>query len=264
MLGVKGRASIIGAVQSIAIEKISGTPLIHELRVIHLIESDFNLMVGIENRRMMWEAEESRALGIEQNGSRKGQEAIQFVVEKQAKFSTSRMARTNIASLDNDAKSCFDRIVMLVASLCAQKHGMSARFCKLFLSTLEQVEYHVKTSLGVSEASYKTIEGKTVHGPGEGRRGLPSIWVTISCLIMECLQEKSGGYVAAGPDGKAASQTFSSGFDMLRAFEGQEDPSIMLDETQMAAQWWESLLTATGGKLELSEVLFLPDVLGIQ
>jgi hypothetical protein len=89
--------------------------------------------------------------------------------------------------------------------------------------------------------------------------------VTISCLIMECLQEKSGGYLAAGPDGKAASHTFSSGFvddvtlwigDMLRAFEGQEDPSTMLDETQMAAQWWESLLTATGGKLEFSKCFF--------
>jgi hypothetical protein len=108
------------------IKKIPGTPLLHKLRVIHLIESDFNLMIGIGNRRMMWGAEENENLGTEQKGSRKGQEAISLVVEKQAKFSISRMARTNIASLDNDAKSCFDRIVMLVALLCAQRQGMSA------------------------------------------------------------------------------------------------------------------------------------------
>ncbi len=247
------------------IEKIPGTPLIHKLRVIHLIESDFNLMVGIANRRMMWEAEEQGSLGTEQKGSRKGEEAILIVVEKQAKFSISRMARTNIASLDNDAKSCFDRIVMLVASLCAQKHGMSARFCELFLSTLDQVKYHVKTSLGVSEASYKTMEGQTVHGPGQGGRGSPSIWVTISCLIMECLQEKSNGFTAADTDGKEASQTFSSGFvddvtlwigNMLRTLEGNDSASTILEETQTAAQWWESLLTATGGKLELSKCFF--------
>jgi hypothetical protein len=43
---------------------------------------------------------------------------------------------------------------------------------------------------------------------------------------------------------------------MLRSLEGMDKASTILDDTQMAAQWWESLLTATGGKLELSKCFF--------
>jgi hypothetical protein len=59
------------------IEKIPGTPQLHKLRVIHLIESDFNLMIGILwGRRLMQQAEANGSLGVEQHGSVKGKDSI--------------------------------------------------------------------------------------------------------------------------------------------------------------------------------------------
>jgi hypothetical protein len=141
----------------------------------------------------MAQAEANKSLGTEQKGSRKGYEAISLVLDKQAKCSTSRLSKCNIASFDNDAKSCFDRIVMLVASLCAQRQGMSARACELFLKTLDKAEYHVKTQLGISDGYYCTTEERNVHGPGQGGRGSPSIWVTISCMG-GCQRDRDGGW----------------------------------------------------------------------
>jgi hypothetical protein len=81
------------------IEKIPGKPLLHKLHVIHLIESDFNLLIGLLfGRRLMAQAELNKSLGTEQKGARKGHEAISLVLDKQAKCSTSRLSKCNIAS----------------------------------------------------------------------------------------------------------------------------------------------------------------------
>jgi hypothetical protein len=248
------------------IEKIPGKPLIHKLRVIHLIESDFNAMIGILwGRRLMQQGEKNGNFGVEQRGSRKHMDAIGLVVAKQARFSVARLSRTNIASFDNDVKSCFDRIVMLVASLRAQREGMTPKACEIFLKTLDRVKYHVKTQLGISEAWYGTTSERTVHGPGQGGRGLPAIWVTISAMIMECLKEKSDRLTQYSTGGGAIGQTWTSGFvddvtlwigEMLKSLQEQDSPEQLLQDTAEAAQWWESLLYATGGKLELSKCFF--------
>jgi hypothetical protein len=43
---------------------------------------------------------------------------------------------------------------------------------------------------------------------------------------------------------------------MRRALQQGETPRDILDETEEAAQWWEQLLYATGGKLELEKCFF--------
>jgi hypothetical protein len=44
--------------------------------------------------------------------------------------------------------------------------------------------------------------------------------------------------------------------NMERSLKGSEDIETILGETETAAQWWEALLHATGGKLELSKCFF--------
>jgi hypothetical protein len=195
------------------IEKIPGKPLLEKLRIIHLIESDFNLMIGILwGRRLMKHMEKIGKLGDEQGGSRAGRMAQHVLLLKQAIYSIWRLSRSNGASFDNDAKSCYDRIVMLLASLVSQRGGMTKEACNIFLATLDQMKYHVKTALGISEESYSTTTTRNVHGPGQGGRGSPSVWVLISCLIMECLREKSNGLQLSDTGGDEIRKMWSSGF----------------------------------------------------
>jgi hypothetical protein len=53
------------------IAKTPGVPRLDKLRVIHIIESDFNLWMGIVcGRKMIYQAESMELLGVEQSGSR--------------------------------------------------------------------------------------------------------------------------------------------------------------------------------------------------
>jgi hypothetical protein len=60
-------------VVSAMIEKIPNYPYIHKLRVIHLLEADYNLCLkAIFGRKLTWNCEEHNALGEVQNGFRPG------------------------------------------------------------------------------------------------------------------------------------------------------------------------------------------------
>jgi hypothetical protein len=102
------------------IEKIPGKPLINKLRVIHLIESDFNIQIGILwGRRLVSHGE---ALGQfnegqdeGQGGSRPDRRTQDLLLQKHLVYSIWRLGKINGTSFDNDAKSCFDRIIMPLA-----------------------------------------------------------------------------------------------------------------------------------------------------
>jgi hypothetical protein len=94
------------------INKIPGCPRINKLRVIHLFEADYNLLLKIIwARRLVWNAHDAGKLNDGQAGSRPGRNAIDVVVQKEMKYLYSRLTRTGMATMDNDAKSCYDRII---------------------------------------------------------------------------------------------------------------------------------------------------------
>lgn len=167
------------------IEKVPGKPMINKLRVIHLIESDFNFMIGSTwGRRLMWRAEDINALGEEQSGSRADRKATDVMLFKHIAYGIGRMTKTAIATFDNDAKSCFDRIVMTPAALSARRLGMTKKVCKVFLKTLEQAEYSIKTDFGTTDHGYSTSPEATIHGPGQGGKGSPAVWSVHSQRIL--------------------------------------------------------------------------------
>jgi hypothetical protein len=94
------------------IPKIPGNNRINKLRVIHLYEADYNLLLKIMwARKGVWNLNDSNAIHEGQAGSRPGKRAIDVVVQKEMKYLYSSLTRTPLATIDNDAKSCFDRIV---------------------------------------------------------------------------------------------------------------------------------------------------------
>jgi hypothetical protein len=244
------------------IEKIPGLPLLDKLRVIHLIESDFNLMIGILwGRRLIWEAEDKELFHDGQGGSRPGRRAQEQVLQKHSTYSILRMSQLNGASFDNDAKSCFDRIVMILASLCSQQIGMPAEACELFIKTLNSMRYHVKTAQGISPGFYSSTDNYTIHGPGQGGRGSPAVWVAISSVLMKCMEEYTYGAMLPSPfNGHKNAVFWITGFvdDVTHwciNISRQAETEIS-EDLQHAAQWWEQLLHASGGKLELSKCFF--------
>ena len=114
------------------LEKSIGNDYIEKLRVIHIFEADFNLILGILwAKRMMSNASNHKAISKYQWGGIKGRQSIEPVLMKVLSFEIAALTRTSLVEIDKDAASCYDRIVMTVSNLQDQKWGMPKSACKM-------------------------------------------------------------------------------------------------------------------------------------
>jgi hypothetical protein len=103
---------------NVMIYKKPGVLELNELRVIHLFEADFNLLVGlIFGRRTGHNAVDHKRLHPSQYG-KKGGECMDAAVYKVLHNTIATYAKTPMGQFESDATACFDRIVMQFALLC--------------------------------------------------------------------------------------------------------------------------------------------------
>lgn len=107
-------------------EKTPGTPRIICMRWIILCYSKF-----FGAHKFVWNAHSRDWLNAGQMGSRPGWRAIYIVVQKEMKYLYSRLTRTAPASMDNDARSCYDRIICSLAMMVSQYYGMPSHSCQM-------------------------------------------------------------------------------------------------------------------------------------
>jgi hypothetical protein len=60
------------------------------------------------------------------------------------------MTRTPLATFNNDAKSCYDRVIMVFALMLCQKHGVPQSVCMMARMSLMMAEHSVQTKSGAS------------------------------------------------------------------------------------------------------------------
>lgn len=253
-------------VASVMLEKIPNRPVIEKLRVIHLFEADLNAWTGIVfGRRMMHKAEALEMLGEEQGGSRKGRTATDVYAMKFLSFQMAELTRTPLAVMDNDAKACYDRIVMALASQRCEQIGIPHDACQLLENFLDSAHYHISTTLGVSEQSYRSTTVWKLHGPGQGNQCSPAIWAVVSTLILNTMKSKFPGTTFSDPQSTQIINHHMQAFvddssiwvnDFKASIKGTCDDNHLLLELQSATQWWEKLLVETGGMLELRKCFY--------
>jgi hypothetical protein len=69
---------------------------------------------------------------------------------------------------DNDAQSCFDRIIPSVASCIVCSHGMHPNITKMHATTLQDARFKLKTALRVTKSSYSHSNAFPIYGTGQG------------------------------------------------------------------------------------------------
>jgi hypothetical protein len=168
-------------VSTCMIEKVKGCPRIDKLRIIHLYEADYNLLLKIVwARKTVWHAHNNHKLYEGQAGSRPNQRAIDIVLQKEMKYTYARLTRTNLGTIDNDAKSCFDRILCNFAMIISRYHGVPKSFCDTQAKTLQFTKFRLRTAIGDSKRTYQHSEENPIHGTGQGSCASPAIWLLIS------------------------------------------------------------------------------------
>jgi hypothetical protein len=123
--------------------KKAGDYQAHRLRTILLFHAEFNHSNKRLASQMMSYAEAKGGLAPEQYGSRKGLSAISHCINKRLTFDLLRQQRIPGALLANDAKSCYDRIVYSVASLCMQRLGVPKQPIQMMFRTIADLRHFV-------------------------------------------------------------------------------------------------------------------------
>jgi ribonuclease HI len=245
------------------IEKIKGVTRIDKLRVIHLYEADYNLLLKIVwSRKGVWNAHSKNVLYDGQAGSRPGRRAIEVVVRKEMKYLYSRLTRTPLATLDNDAKSCFDRIMCNLGMAVSGYFGIPLCFRKMQATTLKNTVFRLRTAMGDSQTTYRHTEDTPIYGTGQGSCASPAVWLFISSFIMMILEKQGNGMEMHDIlKDKGFITHFIEGFvDDTSLFTNtglmEQDIQQLKNKLREDATWWAGLLAATGGKLELSKCFY--------
>jgi hypothetical protein len=104
-------------VVNVMLMKEPGNPKIHRLRVIHLYEADYNLLLAVKWQQAMHHAEDSGYLNEGLYRSRAGRSAHEPVfIEVLQNDIYMTLMKVGI-NYDLDATSCYDRILAAIASI---------------------------------------------------------------------------------------------------------------------------------------------------
>jgi hypothetical protein len=172
--------------------KVPGVSKINKLRVVHLFKANYNLLLKcMWARKAVWNSHNKNLLNMGQAGSRPGCRAIAVAIKKEMNYTYAKFTRTPLATIDNDAKSCFDRILCNVAMLVSQYFGAPTKDCTLQSTTLQNKEFKIRTALGDSLRTYKDSLSSPIYGTGQGSCASPAIWLFISSFLMGILQDQA-------------------------------------------------------------------------
>ena len=90
-----------------------------------LFEADFNYMLKLVwVRRLVHRAEDEKLLGHSQHGSRPGRQCTNACLEKLFLYEHAQLTRTSMITVDNDARSCYDRRIKCLAMLTCISIGL--------------------------------------------------------------------------------------------------------------------------------------------
>jgi hypothetical protein len=106
------------------IKKDPGNPRIHRLRVIHLYEDYYNLMLGMTYHSTLHAAEDQNILHEGNYGSRPCQSSLDLIGIEVLQVEYSHLTRLAHLKFSNDAEACSDRIIVNLATITSPCHGV--------------------------------------------------------------------------------------------------------------------------------------------
>jgi hypothetical protein len=177
----------------VLIPKKTSSSAIEKLRIIVLFHALFNLNNKRLGRDMIANAEKLQQIPWEIYGSRKGHRAIECAANKVFTTDLARQEHQPIAICSNDAKSCFDRILHSIATICMPRVGVTKQSCLMMFGTFAKAEHYIRTTYGNSSTSYRCLR-IPFQGINQGNGAGPGIWLLVSIPIINMLKAAGFGF----------------------------------------------------------------------
>jgi len=122
----------------------------------------------------MWSAEAAGLLALEQYGSQKHKSANLQCLNKQLLYDLVWFCQQPLALCSNNAKSCYDCIVLTVAALCLCQVGVPLASVASMVRTLHGMRHYTKMAFGDSKISQGRKEwGEPIAGIRQGNGAGP-------------------------------------------------------------------------------------------
>ena len=123
---------------------------------------------------------------------------------------------------------------------------------------MEEVKYHLKTQLGVTDEFYQHCTVTPIYDTGQGSGNSPTIWLAVSSILLKCYSQRAQGARIESPDRSICMDLYRVGFidDTCRyvnqfSLDVPPTPSQLLDFLSTDTQLWSDLLWTLGGSLEI-------------
>ena len=151
------------------IEKEPGSPFIHRMRAIHIIEAEVRFLAKHHCvNQMMGFAEKSNLITKAQYGGRRKKQSQSAVINKILYHNISRQMLMTSAYMDDDARACYDRIVTSSSGLEGRKWGASHDLSTFTSKFIESHKFAIRTGHSISETHYEYDEDNWIQGSGQG------------------------------------------------------------------------------------------------
>jgi hypothetical protein len=187
-------------VHNFMLEKIPGTPLIDKLRVIHIYEADWNMILRyFIAHKLKQKTMQEKTGTTAQVGGRPGCSSIDVATKTVLTYETSRLQRTNAAVIYNDAKACYDRIVENIGNMALMREGLNPKVAKIHAATMQKIKYYVKHKLGIGSKPNQHMHPKPVLGNGQGAADSGDKWGTISDALIRAYSKVAKDANLQGP-----------------------------------------------------------------
>jgi hypothetical protein len=173
------------------LKSIPGVVRSNKLRIIQLLEAHLNQVLQISCARNITRLAKSHEGMISRHQyGRSHNTCISPVLNKLLTIQLLIQNKTNVIIFDNDAKGCYDRIVIGISLATLRRLGYSKESVRMLGHLWAQMQHHVCTGFGVSEATYGSTIEKLLYGIGQGSCASPILWALLNQLILATLEEK--------------------------------------------------------------------------
>ena len=242
-------------IDSMIPKKAEGEHRPEKLRLILLMCARFNHNNKLIGKKMMEYGEKYGTLAEEQYGSRKAKSAIEHALNKRLIIDVARQNKRECVYIANDAKSCYDRILMMVSYFTMVKNGIDPLAARSCIAGILDMEMKIRTTHGDSTRTYGGSKWiMKPHGCGQGNGYGPALWACISSPLLNILKSKGHGIRIRSPLTRSifrfSAISFVDDTDTIEMAHEAETWDELMDRAQRGLDLWESLLRTTGGALE--------------
>jgi len=189
-------------VWNLFLEKDPSTPKINQLRVIHLMEADWNLLLKwFSSQSFFKHAEENSILIDNQGGSQKGWSAIELVCKKVLSFDFICTTQTKAINIENNAKACFDLMVVACHSLSCLFHGADPVYIQLHTQAQCSPSIILAKHGHAISKEYNSYTTKNPwYGASQGAVDMAIRWIILSCCLIRAYLSKAHQWVMHHPN----------------------------------------------------------------